>query len=340
MSDVLVVPGGLIGERDWDELGPARAPELITRRLTRARRQVQPMHAPWSDGAAHLEWLARAFRVPGDPPVTAPFAWREAIGQAATDASVAGVWFCEPVHLSLQPERTVLAPIAAPALTEPESRELLGEAADSAQAFGANLRLAAGRWYLLTDQVWDLRTTPLEAALGASIETRLPQGAHASQWRRLFNEVQMRWHASPVNRAREARGEQAANALWLHGGGSWRPLDQSRFARVQADDPVLRGWQHAARHDGQASGPGSLTLWPDLFEPYWRRDWRSWLAAWTQLESRIESLFDDKQAASVRTLQMLACGRRAAVSFTLNRRGPLLPWRRGALRDCLTEPAP
>ena len=51
------------------------------------------------------------------------------------------------------------------------------------------------------------RTTPLPAALGASVEARLPQGKHASQWRRLLTEVQMRWHASQANQAREARGD-------------------------------------------------------------------------------------------------------------------------------------
>jgi len=336
MSDVLLVPGALVGEPDWAEVGAGSVPHRIARRLTRARRQVQSMRAPWSDGAAHLEWLARAFQVPGEPPAAAPFAWQAAIGTTGSNAPAASVWFCEPVHLSLQPERTVLSPIAAPALTDSESHELLQEAADSARHAGLDLRLGAGRWYLFADPAWNLRTTPLEAALGASVETRLPQGKHASQWRRLLNEIQMRWYASPTNRAREARGEQTANALWLHVGGLWQRLDASRFGRVQTDDPVVRGWQQAARQ-GRSEAPdaSSLTLWPDLFEAYWRRDWPAWLAGWSRLESTVESLLDGR----ARNLELVACGRRAAVSFTLGRGANLLAWRRRALRECLTEPA-
>ena len=62
--------------------------------------------------------------------------------------------FCEPVHLSLEPERTVLAPIDTPPLTEAESRQLFDEAADSAREHGAVLRQAAGRWYLFPDEPW------------------------------------------------------------------------------------------------------------------------------------------------------------------------------------------
>jgi hypothetical protein len=341
MSDLLVVPGALVGEADWSEIGPGGVPERIAHRLTRARRQVQAMRASWSDGAAHLEWLARAFQVPGEPPAAAPFAWQAAIEQTGSDAPARSVWFCEPVHLSLQPERTVLGPIAAPPLTESESRELLQEAADSARYFGFDLRPAAGRWYLFADPAWDLSTTPLEAALGASVETRLPQGRHASQWRRLLTEVQMRWHASQANQAREARGDQTANALWLHGGGLWQQLEASRFARVQTDDPVVRGWQRAARQDrGEATDSGSLTLWPHLFEAYWRKDWPAWLTGWTQLEGTLESLLDKPGSGRARPLELVACGRRTAVTFMLNRGGSLLPWRRSALRECLTEPTP
>jgi len=52
------------------------------------------------------------------------------------------------------------------------------------------------------------------------------------------------------------------------------------------------------------------------------------------LES-FKSLLDGR----ARNLELVACGRRAAVSFTLGRGANLLAWRRRALRECLTEPA-
>jgi hypothetical protein len=332
MTHVLLVPGALIFESDMNQVGGPWVPDRLARRLTRARRIVHKVDARWSDGAAHLQWLAHAFRAPGDPPVAAPFAWRSSGGQA-TDA---GVWFCEPVHLRLEPERTVLTPIEAPPLNEEESAELFAEAADSARAYVAELRCAASRWYLLADPMWSLRTSPLQAALGASVEPRLPQGEQASLWRRLLNEVQMRWHASRANRERQARGQQAANGLWLHGGGVWSPLQGSRFSRVDSDDPVVRGWQQASSHD--RAGTDSLTIWPHLFEPYWRRDWRAWTAAWVHLEATVESLLQSVRSGPDRRVELLACGRGAVASFMLDRSlATVLPWRRRALRDCLLE---
>lgn len=339
MADVLLVAGALIFEADWGRIAPDFAPDRLTRRLTRARHSWQPLGAPWSDGAAHLEWLARAFGVPGDPPASAAYSWREAGGPPANDSTSRDIWFCDPVHLSLEPERTVLAPIEAPLLTEAESGELFEEAADSAREHGAVLRQAAGRWYLFPDEPWELQTTPLQAALGASVEARLPRGKHASRWRRLLNEVQMRWHANRVNREREKQRHQTANGLWLHGGGVWHALQASRFFRVDSDDFAVLGWLRSAGPDpGHRTGSDSLTVWPQLFEPYWRRDWTAWAAAWRLLDERVESLLRPGASAGGRELELVACGRRGAATFTLGRRAGLLPWRHRTLRECLLEP--
>jgi len=339
MAAVLLVAGALIFEADWGQVTAEFAPDRLVRRLTRARRTWQPAAARWSDGAAHLDWLAQAFVVPGDPPSGAAYAWRQAASSPVNDSSAGDVWFCEPVHLSLEPERTVLAPVDAPRLTDAESRELFDEAADSAREHGADLRQAGGRWYLFPREPWELRTTPLQAALGASVETRLPQGKHASHWRRLLNEVQMRWHLNRVNRDRETQGQQTANGLWLHGGGTWHRLQESRFSRVDSDDAAVLGWLRAAHPDpGRQTGGDSLTVCPQLFEPYWRRDWSAWAAAWQPLDSLIESLLRSDEAGPAHELELIAGGRRGVATFTLGRRAGLLPWRHRTLRECLLEP--
>jgi len=338
MGRVLLVAGALIFEADWDQVQPGFVPDRLALRLMRARRTWQALGARWSDGAAHLEWLARAFAVPGDPPASAPYSWRVASDPMGSHRFAGEIWFCDPVHLSLEPERTVLTPIDAPPLTGADSGELFNEAVDCARNHGAVLRQAAGRWYLFPDEPWSLQTVPLQTALGASVETRLPQGQHASHWRRLLNEIQMRWHMSRVNQEREARRQQAANGLWLHGGGSWRALDANRFMRVLSDDAVVLGWQQAAKPDpNHRAQYDSLTVWPYLFEPYWRRDWRAWAAAWALLDEEIESWLQADGARRDGELQLVACGRRGAATFTFGRQ--LLPWRRRALRECFLEPA-
>jgi hypothetical protein len=336
MTHVLLVGGALIFEREWNQVPPEFVPRRLDRLLGRSPRARHPLQAPWSDGAAHLEWLARAFAVPGDPPACAAYSWRAVNGQSGSETAEQDVWFCDPVHLSLEPERTVLSAIDAPALSEAENRELFNQAADAANEHGAVLRQGAGRWYLFPREPWALRTMPLQAVLGASIETRLPQGAQAALWRRLLNDVQMRWHASGVNRERESRGRQIANGLWLHGGGTWRTLEPSRFDQVHTDDPVVLGWRQACASKATTRSD-SLTIWPHLFEPYWRRDWGAWAAAWVQLDLEIDSMLSASATGARRCIELVACGRQAAASFMLRAGMGLLPWRRRALRECLIE---
>ncbi len=337
MPHVLLVPGALMPEHEREHLEQDRVPRQLGRRLQRAARSHQRFTAAWSDGAAHLAWLAHAFGAPGDPPAAAAFALRAS--GADTSGSASEVWFCDPVHLRLEPERSVLSPIEAPPLSEPEAAELFDEAADAARGHGAELRRAGGHWYLLTDPPWRLLTTALQAALGASVEHRLPQGEHAGRWRRLLNEVQMRWHTSRTNRERDAHGQQAANCLWLHGGGAWSPLAASPFVQVDGDDPVVRGWQQAARRSaGSPAATDSLTIWPQLFDPYWRSNWRAWATGWTELDATVEALLRAARSAVDGRVALVACGRRSAVSFMLSGSAGLLGWRRRALQECLLEP--
>jgi hypothetical protein len=341
MAHVLLLAGALMPEQDSEHFAAESVPEPLARRLMRATRSQERFDALWSYGAAHLPWLARAFRAPGDPPATAPFAWNAESGHGPAGPTSAAVWFCEPVHLSLEPERTVLTAVDSPPLTDEEACELFAEAADSALSHGVELRRGASHWYLLTDPAWLLWTTALQATLGASVEHRMPRGEHASQWRRLLNEVQMRWHASRTNREREARGQPGANALWLHGGGTWCALQASRFAAVDTDDPVVLGWQQAAgQGGGTPAGTDSLTIWPHLFEAYWRGDWSAWGSAWKQLGPKVESLLQSVRTSRDRRLELVACGHRTAARFMLDGGAGLLAWRRRSLRECLLESAP
>lgn len=336
MTHVLLIPGALLFEQDWARIEPERVAGRFAQRLARARRSTERFQARWCDGAAHLEWLAREFRVPGDPPAAAPFAWQADQGAQAPDELAARtVWLCEPVHLSLQPERSVLTLIDAPPLGAAEVDQLFEEAVEGARGHGAELRRAGAHWYLFPEHSWNIRTTALQAAIGASVEARLPEGPDALAWRRLLNEVQMRWHAHPVNRRRDELGQQTANALWLHGGGRWQPLEASRFARVESDDPVILGWLQAARNGARGAGANdTLTVCPELFEPYWRRDWSAWSQGWARLESRLDSL--QPPGASGR-VELVACGRHTATTFALDAGWSWRPWRRGSVRDGLLE---
>ncbi len=52
---------------------------------------------------------------------------------------------------------------------------------------------------------------------------------------------------SEVNAEREANVVPTINAVWLHGGGRWKPLPPIEFTQVHSDAAELRGVAHACR---------------------------------------------------------------------------------------------
>lgn len=69
----------------------------------------------------------------------------------------------------------------------------------------------------------------------------LPRSKQARQWLSLWSEAQMVLHQSPVNQARQARGQPTVNSVWLWGGGNLpTPVDNTHTA-VYADDPFAQG---------------------------------------------------------------------------------------------------
>jgi hypothetical protein len=67
----------------------------------------------------------------------------------------------------------------------------------------------------------------------------------ARAWRKLQNEIQMLWHISPVNEARQASGLPAINSIWISGIGSigdlQAPDDLRMASHIITDYPVLKG---------------------------------------------------------------------------------------------------
>ncbi|MGZ8255963.1 MAG: regulator, partial [Burkholderiaceae bacterium] len=110
----------------------------------------------------------------------------------------------------------------------------------------------------------------------------------------LLTEIQMTWHAHPVNEAREARGEPTINSLWLHGGGTWSPLKRGAYASVLADAPEWRGAALAASVGSEPAdsvpGDASLVIWDDLLLSRLTHDWTGWVDALRGLDERAAAL--------------------------------------------------
>lgn len=142
---------------------------------------------------------------------------------AQTGEKPDGVWLCAaPVHLFADQSRVYLNAIDEMVLSEEEAAEFIAELnkvyAEDGWEF---VQHTSTRWYLCIPGDAKIRTTPLHEVDGKSIHDKLPQGDDALQWHRAMNEMQMLFHSSSVNQARQERGEVAVNGVWLWGSGEF-----------------------------------------------------------------------------------------------------------------------
>jgi hypothetical protein len=157
----------------------------------------------------------------------------------------------DPVHLRPDQDRLLAFDFQHQALTE-------AEAAQCAQAFNTHfaadgLRLLtphAQRWYLAATVPPRLRTRPLHDVLGRNVDLFLPEGPDALTWRGWMNELQMLFHALPLNPAREAQGLWPVSGLWFSGGGRLPARRGEGFADYNGGCLLADGLQRLspARH--------------------------------------------------------------------------------------------
>lgn len=232
----LVIPG-LTGPRPIDRAPVAPALEWL---LARAR--------PHAVAADPESLLLHLFGLPveagGEPPVAA----LTRLGDGG-DVDAEGWWLrADPVHLRADLHGVLLADARALAIDATEAA-LLAAAFDHTFATdGLQLDVPhPQRWYLRLPADPGIRTRPLAEVIGRDINALLPQGSAARRWRTLMTEVQMLFHAHPVNRAREEQQLPLLNGLWFWGGGPCPVSAQAPAAGLYARDPLARGLAHLAQ---------------------------------------------------------------------------------------------
>lgn len=169
-------------------------------------------------------------------------------------SSGAGYWLrLDPAHLEVGMGGLMLRPAAELGLTPHEAATLAGSLA----SLGLEIQApTAERWYLRSNEVPALATTPLDQVAGAYLSDHLPRGRDASRLMARVNEAQMVLHDHPVNQAREARGLAPVNGLWLWGGGTLPDVSkpESILAANDADLAAL----------ARGAGARTLTVPPRL----------------------------------------------------------------------------
>jgi hypothetical protein len=342
MRWTVVIPGALVPASIGSDVLAAAATPWLARALSRS--ESGPVTVDCGS-APHLAWLWQQFGGEGEP-VTAPYVLRALDADSRTDAYC---WHVDLVHFAFARDHLVVTPLDEELSPEEEARlahHLRSALRELPDRMSPALHIHRGRWLLELAHPWTMRTTPLDSAIGRSAHEHWPEGADGAAWRRLLNDVQMRWHQDAINDAREARGKRPVNGLWLHGGGAWMPLPRRPFAAVAGADPVLRGWGLAsglareAMSEDDAMPPAGgdvVSIRRDLLAPAQFEAWGQWLDRLTQLEASLRDLQRACSSAGCEELALVLCGRRQFRIVRLRRRDNWRVWRRTALAPLFTE---
>lgn len=130
-----------------------------------------------------------------------------------------GFWYCaDPVHLKADRDQVLLTHPASINIQTAEADELVSSFNQLFKEDGIQLlRATAERWYLRSDNPWQLSTTPIEQVEDRSVRELMPQGIDALRWSKVLAEVEMLFFGNSVNRQRDAAGQPLINSLWLWG---------------------------------------------------------------------------------------------------------------------------
>ncbi len=186
-----------------------------------------------------------------------------------------------PCHWSASAEYVRLADPNAMELTAQQSHALFESVRDLWLDDGFEVVWRSPlAWYVSHPMLADMPCASLDRVVGRQVDAWLGQDSRLRAVRRLQSEVQMVWHAHPVNQQREQQGLPAINSVWLSGCG------------------VLH----------QAGGGLKETFHWDvtLRDAAWRGDMAAWQAAFEALDLRIARWYDAESAPELQRLTL--CG--------------------------------
>ena len=190
---------------------------------------------------AYEQALAAVLRQPvpdmGDIPV--------ALHQFPVDAGMPAPAHCvcaEFIHLQADKDNARLVPEPALTIADDESSQLLEALNDLIAADGLKVqRTVGGRCYMIGMPATGLDAWPAHAVANGKIANYLPRRADAGDWRRFLTEVQMLFHAHPVNVARAESRQLSINGMWFWGGNQNLQLEPVANTVVVTDDAYALG---------------------------------------------------------------------------------------------------
>lgn len=128
-------------------------------------------------------------------------------------------YYCEPVHLHADLSDAIVFDSSHFGLTVAEAESLVDGINQYLQNNPYRIEIANPyRWYLLSENRISMEIPTLRQMHGRPMGNVLTVFEHASEWRRLMNELQIVLHQQTINMEREQRGEPPINGVWIHPG--------------------------------------------------------------------------------------------------------------------------
>ncbi len=145
----------------------------------------------------------------------------------------------DPVHLSLDRDRLILAGARKLDVTPQEANRLVAEIMEVFTADGWLLKAPhPERWYLKPTRAPKLTTSSLSQVIGRDIHGFLPRGPDDKAWHTILNEIQILLHTATVNVEREKEGKLPINSLWFWGSGRLPRIKPVTWTRVWSNEPI------------------------------------------------------------------------------------------------------
>ncbi len=145
----------------------------------------------------------------------------------------------DPVHLSLDRDRLILADAQKLEVTQEEAGRLVAEIMEVFIADGWLLKAPhPERWYLKPMRAPKLTTSSLSQVVGRDVHGFLPRGPDDKAWHTILNEIQILLHTATVNVEREKTGKLPINSLWFWGSGRLPRIKPVTWTRVWSNEPV------------------------------------------------------------------------------------------------------
>jgi len=316
---------------------PEFAPDLIRAMntpalallLSRTSSATRKRTAEHTHALPHETWLARALGLGAAGSVDVAVAAMRGFGLEPDG----GNWYIvSPGHIQIARTHLTMADTRQVPLDDADSRALFATAAELCESIGHALRYGdAQTWFLRADDWTGFETATPDTVVNMDLTDFMPKGQPALAYRRLQNEVQMAWHAHPVNTARETRRLPIVNAFWVWGAGRTAPALMQPLASV-----AVPGWLGALgdqrldtldRLADLLSTDRTLVVGP-LAEAAQAADWGVWLQVMQQLEEKLFApLLAAAKAGRVSKLTLVLSSREGLLETTTSALAQRKFWR-------------